>query len=152
MRNCSTGWIAAVLLLLAACSGGPNAPPAGNQPAGDAAAPSAAATPPAAADSAPAPSPDAAPSQAVPDGVSTTLPPVVYVSATGERLTAVFDNAAGTVRVTLPGGRQVTLPQALSGSGARYSDGKETFWEHHGDGTYTVGDKVVFEGKALETE
>ena len=150
MRRCAFAWItmvlaSAALLCLAACSGG-TAPPPGQPPtSGGDSQPitrdmaSAAPPPGAATDQAASPAPQ-------------VLPPVVYVSASGERLTAVFDNAARTVHVTLPGGREVTLPQAVSGSGARYSDGKETFWEHHGDGTYSVGDKVVFEGKALDAE
>jgi membrane-bound inhibitor of C-type lysozyme len=147
MRQSALAWIAAVLTLamllcLAACSGGPSTPPA--QP------------PASGSDSQPITRDMAAAAPSPPSGqpadAPAALPPVIYVSASGERLTAVFDNAAGTVRVTLPGGRQVTLPQAVSGSGARYSDGKETFWEHHGDGTYSVGDQVVFEGKAVENE
>lgn len=71
-----------------------------------------------------------------------------YVAATGERLVAVFDNAADTVTVNLPDGRTVTLPRAVSGSGARFSDGTETFWDHHGEGTFTTGEKIVFQGRA----
>ena len=143
MRRCAFAWFSAILILAAlivcaACSGKPDTPPAsgGDQPVTRDMA--------AAAPTPPSDQPVAAP--------AAVLPPVVYVSASGERLTVVFDNAARTVRVTLPGGREVTLPQAVSGSGARYSDGKETFWEHHGDGTFSVGDKVVFEGKAVDTE
>lgn len=150
MRRCAFAWIVTALsltalLVMTACSGGPAPPPDQPPASGGGSQPitrdmASAAPPPGAAAGQPA---AAAPG---------ALPPVVYVSASGERLTAVFDNAARTVRVTLPGGREVTLPQALSGSGARYSDGKETFWEHHGDGTYSVGDQVVFEGKAMDTE
>ncbi|NLI45575.1 MAG: lysozyme inhibitor [Acidobacteria bacterium] len=76
----------------------------------------------------------------------------VYVSATGERLSARFDNVADAVTVTLPSGRTVTLPRAVSGSGARYSDGTDTFWEHHGEGTFTTGETTVFQGKAEEDD
>lgn len=71
-----------------------------------------------------------------------------FVDGGGAVLLAVFDNAAGTVAVTLPGGREVTLPRAVSGSGARYSDGRETFWEHQGEATFTSGEEVLFEGRA----
>lgn len=130
MKHPAVLWTVFALLALAACSGGPATEPPPDAPP----APAAAAPPPAAPET---------------PGV---LPQVVYVSDTGERLTAVFDNAAGTVRVTLPDGRQVTLPRALSGSGARYSDGQETFWEHHGEGTYTVGETMVFQGKVTDPE
>ena len=148
MRRGAFAWIAvlaipALLLSMAACSGGSDSrsgqPPASGGDSQPVTRDMAAAAPSPASDQTVAAAP-------------AVLPPVVYVSASGERLTAVFDNAARTVRVTLPGGREVTLPQAVSGSGARYSDGKETFWEHHGDGTFSVGDKVVFEGKAVDTE
>jgi hypothetical protein len=133
MKHTAGFWVilALVLVTLAACSTRPGAEPSKNAPPP---APVVAAAPPAGAES---------------PGV---LPPVVYVSDSGAHLTAVFDNTTGTVRVTLPDGRQVTLPRAVSGSGARYSDGQETFWEHHGEGTYTVEEKVVFQGKAVDPE
>jgi membrane-bound inhibitor of C-type lysozyme len=33
-------------------------------------------------------------------------------------------------------GQKFQLPIALSGSGARYSDGKTSIWEHHGEATF----------------
>ena len=33
------------------------------------------------------------------------------------------------------GGKSYTLPSAVSGSGARYSDGSVEFWEHQGEAT-----------------
>ncbi|MBI5518794.1 MAG: MliC family protein [Desulfovibrio sp.] len=47
----------------------------------------------------------------------------------------------------LPGGETLTLPLALSASGARYSDGESTYWEHHGSARFERGDVVVFEGR-----
>lgn len=70
----------------------------------------------------------------------------VYVGGGGATLSAVFDPAGKKVTLTLPGGRTVVLPQAISASGARYSDGSRTFWEHQGSATYSEGEKVVFEG------
>jgi membrane-bound inhibitor of C-type lysozyme len=72
----------------------------------------------------------------------------VYVSEKGETLTATFDTRKDTVTVTMPGGRSLKLPGALSASGARYSDGRDVFWEHHGEGTLWINDAVVFRGKA----
>jgi len=74
----------------------------------------------------------------------------VYVAADGKRLSAVFDTGAKTVTVTLPTGRKVTLPQAMSGSGARYTNGKETFWDHHGEGSFWEGEKLIFQGQAQD--
>jgi len=106
----------------------------------------------------PAPVPPATEEQAAADQPFSDVAPdqvrieARYVSATGERLVAVFDNTADTVTVTLPGGRTVTLPRAVSGSGARYSDGNDTFWDHHGEGTFTTGETIVFQGKAEEDD
>lgn len=38
----------------------------------------------------------------------------------------------GDVAVVSREGREVFLPRAVSGSGARYTDGTTTFWEHAG--------------------
>jgi inhibitor of cysteine peptidase len=70
----------------------------------------------------------------------------VYVSSRDEQMEARFDLSAETVTVTLPDGRCVTLPAATSASGARYSNGRETFWEHQGAGRFFVGDTLLFEG------
>jgi membrane-bound inhibitor of C-type lysozyme len=40
--------------------------------------------------------------------------------------------APGDVAVVSRDGREVVLPRAVSGSGARYTDGTTTFWEHAG--------------------
>lgn len=71
---------------------------------------------------------------------------VHYLSNNGTTLTASFDPNTNQVQVTLPDGRMVLLPVAISASGARYSNAYETFWDHQGKGTYTKGDKVIFEG------
>jgi len=83
-------------------------------------------------------SPEPAP---IPDAIT-----AVYAAEDGAELTARFDTKKNTVEVTLPDGRTVTLPRAVSGSGARYSDGRETFWEHQGEATYTVGEETLFRG------
>jgi membrane-bound inhibitor of C-type lysozyme len=43
-------------------------------------------------------------------------------------LTAFFFNAAPSAVVLLVGEGATRLPQAISASGARYSDGRQTFW------------------------
>lgn len=70
-----------------------------------------------------------------------------YRSPGGEVLKASFDLDRHQVTVTLPDGRSVTLPAAQSASGARYSDGTETFWEHQGTGRFFHGETVLFEGE-----
>ena len=77
-------------------------------------------------------------------------PAVVYVSDKGEILTARFDNSKDTVLLKPPGRTEVELPRAISGSGARYSDGRETFWEHHGEGSYWIGEELIFRGRVKE--
>jgi len=73
----------------------------------------------------------------------------VYVSEQGQRLTARFDIPGNTVRLVLPGGKRLTLPVAMSGSGARYSNGAQTFWEHQGSAIYEEGGRLLFEGKEV---
>lgn len=70
-----------------------------------------------------------------------------YASAEGEQLTARFDIHAKTVTVERPGKKTRTLPLAVSASGARYSNGEMTFWEHQGTATLFRGDTIVFTGK-----
>ena len=69
-----------------------------------------------------------------------------YRAGDGARLEACFDLDRNTVTVGLADGSRVVLPAAVSGSGARYSDGARTFWEHQGVGRYFVGEKLLFEG------
>lgn len=71
---------------------------------------------------------------------------VHYLSNKGTTLTASFDPNTNQVQVTLPDGRTVLLPAAISASGTRYSNAYETFWDHQGKGIYTKGNKVIFEG------
>ena len=71
---------------------------------------------------------------------------VRYRSVQGKIMTATFDPNTSLVQVTLPDGQKVELPAAVSASGARYTNAYDTFWEHKGLGTYTKGDKVIFEG------
>lgn len=72
-----------------------------------------------------------------------------YTAADGKQLEACFDLERKKVVVRLPDAVVVTLPAAISASGARYSDEKHTFWEHQGVGRYFVGEKLLFEGKIV---
>lgn len=65
----------------------------------------------------------------------------------GRQLHARFDSHGKRVLVTLPDGARLTLPLALSASGARYSDGHATFWEHHGDVRVERDGMLVFQGR-----
>jgi len=63
--------------------------------------------------------------------------PTYWRSQTGERFVARYgslsDDSLRFVKVTMPDGRQWTLPQAVSASGARYTDERElVWWEHQG--------------------
>lgn len=86
----------------------------------------------------------------------TVLPPeprittACYRSGDGKTAAASFDLDRNLVTVTLPDGRIVTLPAALSASGARYTEGRETFWEHQGKGRFFRGAALLFEGALQE--
>ncbi|MGA2822002.1 MAG: MliC family protein [Bacteroidales bacterium] len=58
--------------------------------------------------------------------------PVIYESDRGERIIAKYftlsDHSLDFVKVTLPGGREYTLPQVMSASGVRYTDDRELVW------------------------
>lgn len=64
-------------------------------------------------------------------------PRVSYESETGEKFTARYgslsDDTLHFVKLKMPDGHEYTLPQAVSGSGTRYTDDREiVWWEHHG--------------------
>lgn len=75
------------------------------------------------------------------------MPEAVYVSSQAQRLAARFDIPGKTVRLTLPDGRTLSLPLAVSGSGARYSNGAQTFWEHQGCAIFEERGVLLFEGR-----
>ena len=63
--------------------------------------------------------------------------PVIYENGTGDQFIARYgslsDNSLHFVKITMPDGQKYTLPQSVSGSGARYTDDMEiVWWEHHG--------------------
>ena len=49
-------------------------------------------------------------------------------------------------------GRDLRLPHVISGSGARYSDGKTTFWNKGRSALVEVDEKVVVQDCVLEGE
>jgi membrane-bound inhibitor of C-type lysozyme len=58
--------------------------------------------------------------------------------------------SADTKSVTLyTQGRTFKLPIAMSGSGARYSDGKTTIWEHQGEATFETPGASFTDCKAM---
>jgi membrane-bound inhibitor of C-type lysozyme len=63
--------------------------------------------------------------------------PTYWRSQAGERFVARYgslsDDSLHFVKVTMPDGRHLTLPRAVSASGERYTDERElVWWEHHG--------------------
>ena len=70
----------------------------------------------------------------------------VYVSADGEKLSVVYDRLRKTVTLTAPDG-EVTLPQAVAASGARYTaDEHEVFWNKGANASYWKNGTLLFEG------
>jgi heat shock protein HslJ len=74
---------------------------------------------------------------AVPDTIAAT-----YLCADGTSIDAVYDNVARTVTITLDGAT-LTLPQAVSASGARYSDETTTFWSKGDEAFVEVNGQIV---------
>lgn len=72
---------------------------------------------------------------------------LIYQCETGERITAQYytlsDDSLHFVKVTLPDGRQYTLPQVLSASGVRYTDDAELVW-------WTKGESAFAETRGLD--
>jgi membrane-bound inhibitor of C-type lysozyme len=68
-----------------------------------------------------------------------------YQCEGGQSFTVEFIDNAKFALFTL-NGKTLKLPQAISGSGARYSDGHTTLWIK-GDGAFVMeGDKIVIKG------
>jgi membrane-bound inhibitor of C-type lysozyme len=62
---------------------------------------------------------------------------VTYQCEKGDRVVVKYyslsDDSLNFVKIVLPGGKEQTLPQALSASGARYTDDRELVWWIKGD-------------------
>jgi membrane-bound inhibitor of C-type lysozyme len=65
----------------------------------------------------------------------------VYQCEGGQSFTVEFVDNAKFALFTL-NGKTLTLPQAISGSGARYSDGHTTLWIK-GDGAFVMEDDKI---------
>ena len=57
---------------------------------------------------------------------------VTFACANGKSFTVTYDEG-DKAAVVKAGAETYRLPVAVSGSGARYSDGKVEFWEHQGE-------------------
>ena len=60
-----------------------------------------------------------------------------YNCESGAKITAEYyslsDNSLHFVKIIMPDGKEYTLPQVVSGSGARYTDEREVEWWIKGD-------------------
>ena len=63
-----------------------------------------------------------------------------YLCADGERNLVTYyrlsDNSLQFVKVVLPGGKEHTLPNVVSASGARYTDEREVVWWTKGNAAF----------------
>ncbi|AHV36083.1 MliC family protein [Aeromonas dhakensis] len=63
--------------------------------------------------------------------------PVTYLCEQGQRVQvryfALSDQSLNFVKLALPDGKDYTLPQSVSASGARYTDDREAVWWNKGD-------------------
>jgi membrane-bound inhibitor of C-type lysozyme len=74
-------------------------------------------------------------------------PVVTYVCSSGEELLAIFDLKTDSITLKLPDGSSHRLPRALSASGARYANDRMVFWEHQGEASLWLNDKLIFKGR-----
>ncbi len=70
----------------------------------------------------------------------------VYISADGKKLPVIYDRLRKIVTLATPDG-EITLPQAVSASGARYTaDEHEVFWNKGANASYWKNGTLLFEG------
>jgi len=66
--------------------------------------------------------------------------PVIYLTESGEEIHARYytlsDDSLHFVKLKLPDGKEYTLPNVMSASGARYTDDFELVWWTKGDGAF----------------
>lgn len=82
-------------------------------------------------------------------GAAPAVIEATFVCPDGTRVATVFDNSADTVTFTLPD-ETITLPRAISGSGARYSDGTTTFWNNGDEALIEISGQTVYNGCIAE--
>ena len=75
---------------------------------------------------------------------------VVFRCPQGEAIVATFRDEA--VTVTLPDGAKAVLPQVVSASGARYSDGATTVWNKGNTVFIMKGEEIVMKDCVEERE
>jgi len=82
--------------------------------------------------------------------------PVVYDCNNGDEVVARYymlsDESLRFVKLLLPDGTEYTLPQVLSGSGARYTDDIELLWWIKGDDAYVEKRDETGEWRPLYSE
>jgi len=71
----------------------------------------------------------------------------VYVAKNGHTLTATFNDQDDSVSLLLPDKHQVRLQRAAAASGIRYTLGRQEFWSHRDEASYSVGGKTMFQGR-----
>jgi membrane-bound inhibitor of C-type lysozyme len=67
---------------------------------------------------------------------------VTFRCEEGKTLVVFFGESGEHAQILFPDGKELTLHRAISGSGARYSDGKTTFWTK-GQGAFVEVDGNV---------
>ena len=75
---------------------------------------------------------------------------VLYRCALDIDIVADYPEGGETVAVRVQG-QTFALPRVISGSGARYSDGKTTLWEHQGEAQFETSG-ATFTGCKLNEE
>lgn len=82
-------------------------------------------------------------------GTAPDLIEATFVCPDGTRIETIFDNSADTVTFTLPD-ETITLPRAISGSGARYSDGTTTFWNNGDEALIEINGDTLYDACIAE--
>ena len=84
-------------------------------------------------------------------GEPTSFYPLAFACPRGDTIRVRFESDSAYVVIPRDKGPR-TLPRAISGSGARYSDGQVTFW-NKGDSAFVMrGDSVVIDGCAVVSD
>jgi membrane-bound inhibitor of C-type lysozyme len=81
----------------------------------------------------------------------TIIGPLEYRCEGGQGFTVEFDNQAHHALLTM-NGQTLKLPQALSGSGARYSDGRTTLWIKGDGGFVEVDGQIILKDCKVRKE
>ncbi len=71
---------------------------------------------------------------------------IAFECQDGTVFRAQYSEDAEAVTLYMHGRPQLKLKRSRSGSGARYADNRNEFWEHQGEAKVTLGDGTVWEG------